>query len=102
MSDHQSNVLVNDKGQCILGEFAAESIPTPSILERYANWIAPELVEVHKFHNFLIDNYRSHDYFGEYQMASDIYALGCTALEVNAMSSLNKTPSHIFYYARFI
>ncbi|KAF4610628.1 hypothetical protein D9613_006817 [Agrocybe pediades] len=77
-----SNILVNQDGQSLLGEFSAETVPTAATLERYANWIAPELVQVHRFHAFLIDNYRSHDYFGEYQMASDIFAMGCIALEL--------------------
>ncbi|KAH9479591.1 putative WRKY transcription factor 19 [Psilocybe cubensis] len=76
-----SNILVNPDGTCVLGEFSAEHIPTESTLTRYANWIAPELVSAQRFKSFLIDNYY-HDYNGEYKMPSDIFALGCTAIEI--------------------
>ncbi|PPQ88720.1 hypothetical protein CVT25_009484 [Psilocybe cyanescens] len=76
-----SNILVDQDGTCVLGEFSAEHIPTQSTLTRYANWMAPELVSVQRFKAFLIDNYY-YDYNGEYKMPSDIFALGCTAIEI--------------------
>ena len=34
------------------------------------------------FWQIRVDNYRDHDYSGEYKLESDIFAMGCTALEV--------------------
>ncbi|KAF8957441.1 kinase-like domain-containing protein [Flammula alnicola] len=76
-----SNVLVKPDGTCFLGEFADEDIPGQETLIRYASWMAPELYDIRLYHRFSIDNYRD-DYHGEYKLASDIYALGCTVIEI--------------------
>jgi hypothetical protein len=65
-----------------LGEFAPEDIPAKETLTRFANWTAPELMDHEAFWKIRVDNYRDHDYRGEYKLESDIFAMGCTALEV--------------------
>lgn len=78
----QSNILVKEGGTCFLGEFAPEDIPAKETLTRFANWTAPELMDHEAFWKIRVDNYRDHDYGGEYKLESDIFAMGCTALEV--------------------
>jgi len=77
-----SNVLVKEDGTCFLGEFASEEIPSKETLTRFANWTAPELMDVESFWKIRVDTYRDHDYNGEYKRESDIFAMGCTALEI--------------------
>lgn len=77
-----SNVLVREDGTCFLGEFAPEVIPAQETLTHFANWTAPELMDHEAFRKIRVDNYRDDDYKGEYKLESDIFAMGCTALEI--------------------
>jgi hypothetical protein len=93
----QSNILVKEGGTCFLGEFAPEDIPAKETLTRFANWIAPELMDHEAFWKIRVDNYRDHDYNGEYKLESDIFAMGCTALEV----CLTFLPSTLYPHLSF-
>lgn len=78
----QTSVFVKPDCICVLGEFSEERLPSTETLLLYANWIGPEHYDVDKFDRFGIERYRRHDYNGAYQFPSDIFALGCTAIEV--------------------
>ncbi|KAF8159721.1 kinase-like domain-containing protein [Crassisporium funariophilum] len=76
------NVLVQSNGACCLGEFSPEDTPSEETLIRYSYWIAPELVDIKRLDTLLVDRYRRHEYNGEYRMPSDVFALGCTFIEI--------------------
>ena len=69
-------------GTCVLGEFSDEDAPSTDTLDRFGAYLAPELINPPAYFIFALDNYRSGEYAGEYRLESDIYALGCTAIEV--------------------
>ncbi|KDR65740.1 hypothetical protein GALMADRAFT_1221021 [Galerina marginata CBS 339.88] len=65
-----SNVLVKPDGICCLGEFSEERGPSEATLNRYANWMAPELVDLHKFLKLHVPHYELQDnppYLGTYR-----------------------------------
>lgn len=78
----QENILIRQDGTCCLGELAFESKPSEDTLIQYANWIAPELVDVELMYRRIVDGYRRHEYQGEFKKESDVFALACTVIEV--------------------
>ena len=54
------------------------------------------------FWKIRVDNYRDHDYSGEYKLESDIFAMGCTALEVcPAFVYIYPLPLSFFFSDRY-
>jgi serine/threonine protein kinase len=90
--------LVKNDGTACLGEFSDERKPTTDTLTQYANYIAPELVDVSKLYKITVDHYREMEYEGEYRTASDIFALGCVMIEVRqcSASTISFVESHHF------
>ena len=84
-----------------MGEFAPEDIPAKETLTRFAKWTAPELMDHEAFWKIRVDNYRDHEYRGEYKQESDIFAMGCTALEVVSYFSFAPTVLDIYPYLLF-
>lgn len=82
-------------GTCVLGEFSDEDTPSADAFARFSPYLAPELSNVSAYFAFGIDNYREDEYVGEYRVESDIYALGCTAIEI--YTGAPPPPLHIPY-----
>lgn len=95
-SSLQDNVIVRPDGTCVLGVFSEEDAPSADTLDCFGAYLAPELINPPAYFIFAIDNYRSGEYAGEYRLESDIYALGCTAIEVRPIP-LYPAPPHIVY-----
>lgn len=75
-------------GSCVLGVFSDEDAPSADTLDHFGAYLAPELINPPAYYIFALDNYRSGEYAGEYRLESDIYALGCTAIEVRPYPAL--------------